>query len=58
MIIIEPKVKFTKEEVECIKIFGKMCRIFNFNPWEAIEAVEDKDNGLNEVYFEYEGEEE
>lgn len=56
MIIIEPKVKFTKTDVECIRKLGDMCRIFDFNPWEVFEAVEDK-CGLNNVDFEYETDE-
>lgn len=56
MIIIEPKVKFTKKDVECIRNLENMCRAFDFNPWDVFEAVEDK-CGLNNVYFEYEGEE-
>lgn len=55
MIVIEPKVKFTKEDVECIRNLANICRVFEFSPWEVFEAVEDK-CGLNNVTFEYEGE--
>lgn len=56
MIIIEPKVKFTKAEVECIRNFEKLCRTFNFNPWDVFEAIEDE-CGLGDVSFYYEGDE-
>lgn len=57
MIIIEPKVKLTKTDVECIRNFENMCRTFNFDPWNVFEAVEDR-CGLGDVTFEYEGEDE
>lgn len=41
MTVIESKVKFTKEDVKCIKKLGKLCKIFNFNPWEIIEGTKD-----------------
>lgn len=53
MIIIKPKVKFTKEDVECIRNLERMCRAFEFDPWDVFEAVEDK-SGLGNVCFEYE----
>lgn len=57
MIIIEPKVKFTKADVECIRSLANVCRVFEFSPWEVLEAVEDKID-LHGITFEYEGEEE
>lgn len=53
MKIVRASVTFTKEEVECIKSIGEICSIFDFNPWEVLEAVENG-YGLGEVDFIYE----
>lgn len=55
MTIIEPKVKFTRGDVDCIKKLGYICQSFNLAPWDVIEAVENHAYSLHNFFvLEYE----